>query len=403
MQWYRRLRYIKFSTAKSVFFGYQKTIVVLLFMMSMNTWNRMYYFPFIAAIVCAVMQPRSLKLPRALIPTLAFSLSLFLFSPEASKSALGLIKQFTYPLCTLIGYNLISSKKTDFAEKQAVRLTVLLACGSCIHYFLNMLNNWGGTIHRNTIDIWTNTVVSATGQAILACLMIAVASAYLFIDCSRGMKLGMIAVLCGIVYYNFTLAGRTIFALLGIALCVAFIAKFLTMHNSMKRFILLVFTAVMVVFFVGLIYVDFMGVQDAITESNFYRRFFADNAVEVLNEDSRWSRKLMYLERFEESFWGGGHLWEEIGFAHDILLDTYDEAGIFALVSILFVLIDMIKKCFVICKSKKILASTKILLSCVIIVVMSQFMVEPILIGAAWLLADYCVLYGAYTRLVEMA
>lgn len=390
------------SSSLFPFIGYQIAVVILLFMMSMNVVNRFFYLAFFAAMVCIIMQRNALRVSGTLIPTICFSISLCAFSPSTGGSVLGFIKQFTYPLCTLIGYNLVSSNRSNVAEKQAVGLTVALASGACGHYFLNMLRNWGGAASRNTIDFWTNTVIAATGQAALACMMVAVAAGFLFSDASRQIKLCMLAIMVGIVYYNLMLAGRTLFILLAVALLIGFISRLVTLRNSFKRLKLFATVMVICLLVIVIFSTNVFGVQDTIIESNFYSRFFAKNAGEEIEDDGRFEKKIEYIRRMDEHLWGGKNIHAEIGSAHDIIFDTYDDSGIFALIFILIILSDMIRKCLAICKSKKIADQTKIMIACVMTVIMLEFMVEPILAGMPWLLASYCAMYGAYSRLMEL-
>lgn len=402
MQQHGISKYVNSNKSGLSFRGYQIIVVTLLFMMSMNVVNRFFYLAFFAAGVCIIMERNAIRVSGSMIPTICFSISLCAFSPSTGGSVLGFIKQFAYPLCTLVGYNLISSNKSEVAEGQATDLTVILAGGACGHYFLNMLRNWGGAASRNTIDFWTNTVIAATGQAALACMMVAVAAGFLFSESSRWIKIYMFAILVGIVYYNLMLAGRTLFVLLFVALLVGFFARFITLRNSYKRLKLLVSVMIVCLLVMVIFFSNVFGIQDSILESNFYNRFFSKNAGEAIEDDGRFDKKIEYIKRMDKHLWGGKNIHAEIGSAHDIIFDTYDEAGVFALVFILVILIDMLRKCVAICKSRKISDQTKTMLSCVITVVMLEFMIEPILAGIPWLLASYCAMYGAYSRLIEL-
>lgn len=383
--------------------GQHKIVVLLLFLMSMNVLNRFYFMAFGGAALLLLLQHDAIRLPRALLPTVLFSLTLVFFSPSASISVLSLMKQFTYPLCTLVGYNLISSSRIERAEKQATEITVVLAAGACGHYLLNMLINWGSSGSRNTTDFWTNTIIAATGQAALACMMLAVAVALIFADTSKKTKMCMAVILAAIIYYNLTLAGRTLFILLAVAFAVGFCARFFTLRNSAKRLKLIAVVVVICVLVAIIWSTNAFGIRDMVSESNFYNRFFAKNAGEDIEGDGRMEGKVGHIKRMGDYLWGGGNIRAEVGYAHDIILDTYDEAGLVALLSIVIIMIDMLSKCVKICKSRRVSDTAKILIPCVMTVIMLEFMIEPILIGVQWLLASYCVMYGAYSRIAELS
>lgn len=388
--------------ASPVFSREYRILLSMLFLMSLNFVSRFYYMVFFAAMFLLIVQHHAIKLPRAVLPSLLLSISLCLFSPTASASILGLLKQFAYPLCVLIGYNLISSTTTKVAEKQATTVTITLAMGAYVHYLLNLLLNRGMASERNMFDIWTGSTFSATGQAALACMIVAVAMAILFISRKKTVKLLMIAILLSVVYYNLMLAGRTLFVLLGMAFVVAFITHLIVKATRKERLRLLFCTAVCILLLVILLMNNVFGIQEILLESNFYDRFYGSNAM-AINEDGRMEKKLQYLSLMVNYPFGGGHLQKRVGsYAHDIILDTYDEAGFFALIAIVLILADMVIKCMRILRSKRITGDFKILIATYLAVIMAEFMVEPILAGMAWLMAGYCILYGAYGRIAEM-
>ena len=84
------------------FTGPYVILLALLFLTALNIIN----MAFCAVIFLFLVQYDAIKLPRAIMPALLLSVSMCIFSPSVSYTLLGLLKQFTYPLCVLIGYNL---------------------------------------------------------------------------------------------------------------------------------------------------------------------------------------------------------------------------------------------------------------------------------------------------------
>lgn len=385
-----------------VYEGVYCILLALLFLMAMNLINRFYYMAFFTAAFLFLVQHEAIKLPRTMIPALLLSVSMCVFSSSASYSLLGLLKQFTYPLCVLIGYNLIYSNEARIAEKQSITLTTVLALGAFGHYLLNLLMNRDVVAERNMLDFWTRSVLSSTGQAALACMIVAVATALLFMSTRKWVKLSMVAILVSVLYYNLMLAGRTLFILMGVAITVAFFAKFIVASNAVARLKMITGMVIIVFLLIALFATNAFGIQNVIRESNFYDRFFGDYAMD-LDEDGRMDTKLVYLSLMWEYPFGGGGIHRIVGgYAHDIIFDTYDEGGFFALLAIVLIMVDMVVKCFRIFRSPKVSGDFTILATTFLIVVMLEFMVEPILAGMAWLMASYCVLYGAYGSLAEI-
>ena len=385
------------------FTGPYVILLALLFLTALNIINRFYYMAFCAVIFLFLVQYDAIKLPRAIMPALLLSVSMCIFSPSVSYTLLGLLKQFTYPLCVLIGYNLIYSNDARIAEKQSIILTIVLALGAYGHYLLNQFMNRGVILERNMLDFMTKSVLSATGQAALAFMIVAVATALLFMPIRKLVKIPMVAILGSVLYYNLMLAGRTLFVLSGVAMAVAFVAKFIVAPNPAVRIKLLVGMGIIGTMLIVLFSSNAFGIQDIIAKSNFYDRFFGDSAMGV-DEDGRLENKLKYLSLMWEYPFGGGEIHRVVGgYAHDIIFDTYDEGGFFALLAIMLLLIDMVVKCLKIFRNPRVSENFTILVVTFLVVVMLEFMVEPILVGMPWLLASYCVLYGAYGRLAEMS
>lgn len=385
------------------FAGPYVILLTLLFLMALNIVNRFYYMVFCTALSLFLVQHNAVKLPRAIMPALLLSVSMCIFSPSASYSLIELLKQFTYPLCVLIGYNLIYSNDARSAEKQSIILTIVLALGAYGHYLLNLLMNRDVILERNMLDFWTKSVLSATGQAALACMIIAVATALLFMSTRKLVKILMVVILGSVLYYNLMLAGRTLFVLSAVAMAVAFIAKFIVAPNPAVRIKLLVGMWIIGAILIVLFSSNAFGIQDVIAKSNFYDRFFGDSAMGV-DEDGRLENKLKYLSLMWEYPFGGGEIHRVVGgYAHDIIFDTYDEGGFFALLAIMLIMIDMVVKCLKAFRSPMVSENFIILVATFLVVVMLEFMVEPILVGMPWLLASYCILYGAYGRLAEIS
>ncbi len=391
----------KMQRCEKIFPLEKRAILLILFLMALNAFGRFYYMAFFAAALLVIVRYEAIKLPRAMLPALLLSISLCLFSPNASVSLLGLLKQFTYPLCVVIGYNLVDGEKLKKRQSQTTHLTLALALGAYGHYLLNLLLNRGVVAERNMIDFWTRTTLSATGQATMACMIVAVSVAFLFMSNGKTVKVFMVAILVSVLYYNLKLAGRTLLVLMAVALLVAFVMKLAVSESRAARMRLIagIVAAALIIMIVFL--TNAFNLQNVIEESNFYDRFYGKNAMGI-SEDGRFDKKLQYISVMLDHPFGGGNIRARVGsYAHDIILDTYDEGGLFAMIAILLMLLDMIIKCARIIRGKRITGDCKILTATFLTVIMLEFMVEPILQGMPWLMASYCVLYGTYGGLAE--
>ena len=196
-----------------------------------------------------------------------------------------------------------------------------------------------------------------------------------------------------IVLYNFVLAGRTIFALILILVAVAFLYKSFTSKGiiNIKTIFWISFVILIIIVFYNY---DTFGIKSTFENSNFYNRFFGEYSQDIY-EDNRLETKLYYLKNFEISWLGGGAIRNEIGlYAHDIYLDTYDDASIFALISIVIYIIASLSRVISCLKNKHLNFNTKQLIFCIYISANIQFFLEPVLHGEQWLFASYCLIDG---------
>lgn len=91
---------------------------------------------------------------------------------------------------------------------------------------------------------------------------------------------------------------------------------------------------------------------------------------------------------------GGGHMNAEIGYAHDLLLDAYDDCGVFVF---LLLIIILVKYCITMIKffrNRKASLRSKILMLCVSGCTAGVFCLEPILYGELWLFAGFLMIAG---------
>ena len=395
----------QFLTPKDLFIF---AILFCLFLGSLNLINRFYYFVYIAAFLFLVMPNGKMRFDSGFFALILFSMTLLLFDPSYQTMVTSMIKPFTYPLCYLIGTSLFSAgvkEDNDLLrdEKRTAWIIYVAASGVLLHFILNRIINHG-IDSRNVIDFWTRQEMSATGQATMACLMIAVAVAFLFSKVKKTKKVIAILSLLIILEYNIILAGRTIFALILIAVGIAFLYSI--RENRNKRFFRRSIKLILIVAVIfGLLFAmynsNIFGVKDAFESSNFYERFFGGKYAQDMEEDLRMEHKMYYIEHFWESMLGGEKLRAVYGHhSHDLYLDTYDEAGIFALIFIVFYIVKSLGRAIRCARNKNLTFEIRLLILCVYVVVNVQFWLEPIIRGVPWLLATYALIDGAVARLL---
>ena len=379
-------------------------ITLLLFALAtMNVIGRYYYFVYIALIFFCLKPKRKFKVD--MVPVLLLSLlglSWVLFSPTTTISIFGLVKPFTYLLCYIIGSSMIDDDDGYGSDKTPLKLFYIMvtavSIGSFCHYLINWFTNFGSS-DRNTIDICTGEPMGATGQAALDCLPLALAIALLFSETSKKIKITSIITVVLVLGYNLILSGRTLIIMLLVIVAVAFLYNMSMQKKSRMRLILIITVAIIL-----LVYIyqsNLFNVRTYVENSPIYERFFLEDSNQGIDEDSRMRKKLYHLENMDRYIFGGAHIRQEIGHAHDILLDTYDESGVFALVGMIgYLLVSIVHlvKCLT---NKSLPFEFRNIILCVYVTVYIEFMVEPILQGMPWLFATFCLIDGYVSRILR--
>lgn len=364
----------------------------------MNFKAKFFYFVFAALLVHMVIN-RKIRIDRSIIWYVVFTI---VYAAYAIRIGwMDTIRKFAFIGCYILGFNtmLLASEKRGFrGAEQGKWLEACIASvsiGSWLHLMLNFMINRGSSGTRNTIDIWTRQTMAATGQAALAVLMLATGIVWFLLPRAKWMRWFGIGAVSAILLYNFMLGGRTIIVLTGLLLFVAIVYVFVNRQcpvyqkrNTAKMIILLLLCIAVVFVF------DMAEVRSKIFESNLAKRFEnAENADELL-EDGRMDNKTKYLQNMLKYPFGGLHMREQYGFAHDLLLDAYDECGIMIFISLSSILINAFTDALSVLKKNCLDVRTKCLIVCVYVSFLVEFCMEPIFAGMPWLFACFALISG---------
>ena len=375
---------------------YHFVIMLLLIMAGMNLLNQSYYL-FLAACVIAMVVNKRIFGDIDAICLMLIGISWVLFSPMGHDSITNIVKPMLYVCAYFAGMCYLSytckDKDSRETEKFLIRMTVLLSVGPFVHYLLNMFNNQDYS-SRNTIDFWTNQAMAATNQAAMNCMAVAIAVGALFANVGKQYKWMAWLVLSTAVLYNLILAGRTTFAIIAIVVFLSAAYLYINSGGTKKSKIVLGVALVILGLLICYTY-DIFGIKTAVEGSNFYYRFFGGEAYRSSEDETRLARKIYFLRNFTDGILGGAHLRNSgVGYAHDIVFDTFDEAGIVAFFGMCVFLVRCGLSFLRFMKHKSVyLASKQIVLS-LYAALFLQFMVEPILQAAPWLFSLFCFQSG---------
>ena len=387
------------------------TLELLLFLGAANFLNLFYYWIFIA-FVFFLMFWRSDKVRINLDFLLLFLMScgIAAFSKTYQLQLTTIAGQFIYPICYLIGRNLSQTQSNTHDEfeytvrqKRLIRYFVIISAGMFAHLMVNMVFNFGSSVFRNTLDFWSGEVMSATGQAALACYPLGIIPVVFLIKTKPIHKAFALFAFCVIMVYNLMLAGRTILVMAGVVFFLTFLYAMVQTGKISLLFKMLFLVSGLVALLIVAYQSNVFGFRDYIQETNLYERMFLMSNEVAYGDTSRLDLKIMHLQNMGNNLLGGANSRIRFGYAHDLLLDMYDEAGIVPFVFALIFMTSAVYKWVRCLASKRLQDSTKMFIVSLYTALFLEFCLEPIIIGVPWTFAYFCfacgIVHDIYTKL----
>ena len=344
--------------------------------------------------VMIVSNSKSLRMDIWTIVLVLFSCCYVIFDSNTLNSVNKIVKIFLYPMCYLVGLNFVKGKfftrfTSNDTGNQMKMVFVVAALGPFVHYLLNFIFNFD-SFNRNTIDVWTGELMSATGQAILAFMAIGFFVTCLWSNTQRNTKLVATAGIIIALAYNLVLAGRTMLILFLIVFLIGFIYR-IKQRSLHFNIISIVWFGASIVFLLILYHINFLDVRTLVHSSNLIVRL---NDMTFLDYSRVVLKKQYYQYAFEYP-WGGGHIYNEVGrYAHGLFLDAYNDVGIIGCgLLIIFVVVSVVNMLKVL-KWSNIDDELKLLIVTTYIVMLVVFFMEPVLQGVPWLFCIFCFFSG---------
>lgn len=386
---------------KKLSLNIEMVVLFLIFITSMNMFGKYFYLLFAAFILLAIAI-RKIKIDWITILLIVLSLFYMIFSIGMGNSLSVVFKQLAYPIAYLIGLNLFSFDERsdngcdnrDLCHRKIFSVIFCMAAGSLLHYILNMVTNLG-SLNRNTIDIWSGSVMAATGQATLAMLAVCYFITILFRNVHWKWKILSIFGCLIIFTYNLILSVRLLILIYAIVFIEAFIFSLRgkTVKGLKKRYLITLFAIIIIVMAFQF---NWFGLADAINATNLFKRI---ESMGFFN-DTRLNFKIQYILLMFKHPFGGEKIHDVVGnYAHDIILDTYSDVGfIGAVLLIVFLVVSVVQMVkFII--NNKFSIDSRMLVLCTGTVFLIVFFFEPILSGMAWFFCSFCLFQGALTSM----
>lgn len=396
---------------KTALSNFQRCIIFMLLLAAMNVGLSGTYLVLAAFLIFAVMN-RKLCINKTACLLIAFSATYIIIAllnaMTRPTSIFSIFRVVVYPCCYLIAYSVFSGiapgKRTEIIEKLVVAIAVFMALHSVTNFVANYVNGGFAVFASGrTIDFWSGSQSTATGQASYYFFMAAVLPYALFY-LKKSIKKYLLLALYGVcLFHNILLGGRTFIGLSIIAVvCGITISAFV--DSNKRKFVWSLILVGITICLVALAYSqNYFGLKTAVNESYFYRRFFAGTAyTQDIMSSARWQDKVEYLRHFFEYPFGGNHLLNEVvlNYSHELWLDTFDAVGWIPFFILWAYTFGAIKRT-IYCLRTAYSPSTKILVGSVSISLLASFFMEPILIGCPMVFVMFCFYDGMLSSITK--
>lgn len=372
---------------------YNILISLSIFLFAINFMHYGQLFLLIACFVALIKERKNIRINNTIVLVILclFAISFLLFS---YKLGIYCVIGFFVPVAYLLGSNL---RIKD--EKSLKWLIYLLTLGMCAHVLLNFYYDFYRlgidlfTKHSHH-DFWTKESVAATQTAVNFTFIIG--CIYYLLNYEKEKKIKATGILLFILLsiYNIALGRRTPALLTVIALVVPYLIDVIILKNKKINIvkIVTVFSAFLLICAFVFYYIkDNKEIIDYILTIRIIDKFLWQG----LNP-MRISIFIEALKIAPQHPWGGTVISTTIGLpVHDIIMDTYDYAGV---VTTLFLVIYLIY-CIVIIKKalkKKTLSREfKLMLFTLFMCIGFQMMLEPIMTGSSIFMLSFILVQSS--------
>lgn len=371
---------------------------ILIFLIAINFFH---YGQFILPVICLILfVDNKFKFNvnniKVFVLLCLFGITFFLFS---FKLGFYSVMGFCLPMAYYIGSNIKNP-----SEQNIKKLIYIIALGMASHIILNMVYSRivvGETFYETQghYDIWLGSKVSDTATAINFVFITGSIYYVLFYEKNIPIKLIGLAILFIIFGYDMFLGRRTPILMLALVMFFAIAIDMLVINRNKKniKILLIVIFSIIALAITGIIiYKYFLSnwgrvlVYYSTLFSKFRREGLSSGRLEVFMN----TIKLMPYH-----IWGGQEITTILEVSpHDLLLDTYDYAGIIPFVLMTIYIIYLIK--ISIEYIKIIGKDQKVLIIPLILAITLQLCLEPIMSGSSIFLIIVILLASTIEKVV---
>ena len=356
---------------------------ILIFLVAINFFH---YGQFILPVICLILfvdRKFTFKVNniKVFILLCLFGIAFCLFS---YKLGFYCVMGFCLPMSYYIGSNIVNPN-----EENIKKLIYIIAFGMASHIILNMVYSYSikgedFLTSQGFYDIWLGSKVADTATAVNYVFSIGCFYYILFYEKKLPIKLIGLLTFIVILSYDAFLGRRTPILLFCLIFILTMILDFSIFHRSKKNFktLLYIFLFIVLVALLGLyIYRNFLDnwgkviVYYSTLLSKFRKEGLSSGRLELFID----SIKLVPYH-----LWGGQEISMILDIRpHDLILDTYDYAGIVPAMILLGYIIYTVYICIKYLTKNNLTKEHKVLMASLLLAIGVQLCLEPIMTGSS--------------------
>lgn len=264
----------------------------------------------------------------------------------------------------------IVKDKKAFIKRFIFVLFLAYSIQIALLYFYNLSAARPG--ERTLISLWGDKLISVTVVAVLCSFVIGFSISKLF-NVTKSLRCIFYTIPLSIVFLiNIMTSTRTPFLVFAIALFFTFILYVFYTKKSVRNGVLLSVTSIVLIF--GVVFgFNLFGIRTTIMSSSIVGRVEESG----LN-NGRGTIFINHLKSMNMSFFGGSVISAKYGFAHNIVQESYDLYGIFALIAIILIIFGFLRTLYLGIRKKDLLI---FYIGPIYFAILPQLLSEPIIEG----------------------
>lgn len=382
--------------------GKYVTIISLL-VFAMNALNYESRLLPITFLVLIILEGPRFPINRGTVYLFSFSITFYIISvmyhPEMITFYI-----LPYLIGPTLGYAIGGKLLCVSSKEEAVNITKAtifsIVTGRFLHGALNFFVSDGyRTVIRNGIDIWTGTVLSATGQGALMTLAASLLFYGLFImpfEHNKARKLAVIT-MSSISFANYLMSATRggLYIALIVFVTESIIYLLFERKNIKQRRRIIILLTVLVVLVCFESTTGMLGIRDALNQTALLTRIRNEEDVGLSNE-GRVMMLTDVLAKASDLPFGDG----ELSTAHNLWLDILKQTGWIPFVFLAIFTAYIIRRFWLLEKDLQQPLEIRYLVLAVALSACMNFFIEPVMKGMPYYFVGFCVIAGAVDGLI---